>query len=304
LNSVYAIGETIYDIIFRDGQPVAARPGGAMLNSAVSLGRSGIKVEMITELGDDRVGRMILGFLRENGVSTNYTVPSAGFRTPVSLAFLDDQGNAEYSFYKQYLEDRLRIQWPKAGDGDVVLFGSFYSLDPAIRERLIGFVRKAKKNGAVLFYDPNIRKNHLEEIRKLMPLVEENLELAGIIRGSDEDFHNLFGLEKSEDIFRKVRNFGSKALIVTRGAGGGDLLTDRLNIHVPAKKTEIISTIGAGDAFNAGVIFGLVSKRLAVHDPVDIDEKSWKEILDFGITFATDVCGRLDNYIESELTNT
>ncbi len=198
--TIFTIGETVYDIIFKNGQPEAARAGGSMLNSAVSLGRCGLKVEMITELGDDQVGKFVLDFLGNNGVSTSFIKPVGGFKTPVSLAFLDGSGNASYSFYKHYPENRLNMEWPEPKRGDVVLFGSFYSLDQAIRDRIISFVKKAKHNGALIIYDPNIRKNHLAEIRGLMHLVEENIALADIVRGSDEDFENLFGMTDSEKI--------------------------------------------------------------------------------------------------------
>jgi fructokinase len=100
--TVFTIGETILDIIFENGQPVAAKAGGSMLNSAVSLGRCGLQVEMLTELGEDKIGEMVKGFLNDNGVGTLFLKLAEGFKTPVSLAFLDEKGNAQYSFYKQY----------------------------------------------------------------------------------------------------------------------------------------------------------------------------------------------------------
>lgn len=298
---IYAIGETVYDIIFRDGQPVAARPGGSMLNSAVSLGRCGRKVEMITELGDDPVGKMVTAFLNENGVSTTFIRPVNNYNTPVSLAFLNDSGNAGYSFYKQIPEKRLKIAQAAAGKGDVILFGSFYSLDPEIRDEIIPFIKKSKQNGAMVFYDPNIRKNHLGEIRKLMHFVEENISLADIIRGSDEDFENLFGLNKPEKIFERVNASGCHHLVVTRGEHGADYLSEPLKIHIPAKVVNVISTIGAGDAFNAGMIFGIAGKGFNVDDLVNISRESWGEFLRFGTTFASDVVIRYDNYISEDL---
>jgi fructokinase len=77
--------------------------------------------------------------------------------------------------------------------GDVVLFGSFYSLDPAVHDKIISFVRKSKENGAIIIYDPNIRRNHLTEVIELMQNVGENISLAHIVRGSNEDFLNLYG---------------------------------------------------------------------------------------------------------------
>ena len=301
--TIFTIGETVYDIIFKNGQPEAARAGGSMLNSAVSLGRCGLKVEMITELGDDQVGKLVLEFLGNNGVSTSFIKPAAGFKTPVSLAFLDGSGDASYSFYKHYPEDRLKIKWPEPKKGDVVLFGSFYSLNQAIRDRIVSFVKKAKHNGALIIYDPNIRKNHLAEIRRLMHLVEENITLADIVRGSDEDFENLFGMIDSEKIYEKVMKAGCRNLIITRGKWGAELLSPNYRFILPAREIQVVSTIGAGDAFNAGIIFGIATKKITVDDLVDISYESWKELIGFGIIFAADVCCGYDNYISKEINS-
>jgi fructokinase len=302
MNTIFAIGETVYDIIFdQESRPVAAKPGGSMLNSAVSLGRCGLKVEMITELGDDPVGKIVLNFLTDNGVSTSFISPAGGFKTPVSLAFLDEQGNAQYSFYKNYPDERLNITWPETNKGDVVLFGSFYSLNKAVREKIIPYLEKAKNAGGMIVYDPNIRRNHLGEIRELMDFVEENISLADIVRGSDEDFENLLGLNNYEEIFKRVKQAGCGHLVITKGKQGADLLTDNFTIHVPAKEIEVVSTIGAGDAFNAGIIYGMVKNGLTVHDLVNINQEKWKEILGFGVTFAAEVCKSYDNYVPTSI---
>jgi fructokinase len=295
---IYAIGETILDIIFdADHQPVAAKPGGSMLNSAVCLGRCGLNVEMITELGDDTVGRLVLDFLKTNGVSVSCIKPVKKLKTPVSLAFLDHEGKADFSFYKKYPEKRLDIQWPEISPGDVVLFGSFYSLNDGVRQKIIPFIKRAKQAGGIIIYDPNLRKNHMEEIRQLMHLVDENLSLADIVRGSDEDFGNLFGLAQERAIFEMVSHTGCRNLVITKGSKGADLLTDHLTIHARANRVKVISTIGAGDAFNAGLIYGLIKNGLTVHQPVNINRELWQKILSFGITFARNVCGSYDNYI-------
>lgn len=298
--SVFTIGETIYDIIFEHGQPVAARPGGSMLNTAVSLGRCGLKVEMITELGQDKVGQTVLDFLVANGVSTSFIEQIDGFKTPIALAFLDEKGNANYSFYFKYPESRLNSGWPEVQKGDVVLFGAFYSIDPAIHQKIIGFVKQARQIGAFILYDPNIRKNHLGETRKLMGFVEENFALADIVRGSDEDFENLFGLTDGKKVFERIRAAGRKYLIYTRSSQGAEFFSDNLQLYVPAAKIKVVSTIGAGDSFNAGIIYGLVGKGLAGSALRLVSREQWKELVGFGVTFATQVCGSYDNYISAE----
>ena len=84
--TVFALGETVFDIIFSNRLPVAANAGGSTLNSAVSLGRSGIPVELISETGDDEISRIITDFLTENGVGTHYLQRYNNLKTAIAIA--------------------------------------------------------------------------------------------------------------------------------------------------------------------------------------------------------------------------
>jgi fructokinase len=133
-----------------------------------------------------------------------------------------------------------------------------------------------------------------------MHLVEENISLADIVRGSDEDFENLFGLNDNEEIFKRIQMSGCLSLVLTRGKLGSNLFSEDIRLSLPAKNIAVVSTIGAGDAFNAGIIFGLIKNGMTVNDLVNITQEQWIEILGFGVTFASDVCQSFDNYISIE----
>ena len=102
MRKVIGIGETILDIIFRNGQPTAAVPGGSVFNGVVSLARAGVPVSFISETGNDRVGNTILQSMRDSGMSTDYVNVFPDGKSPVSLAYLNENGDAEYIFYKDY----------------------------------------------------------------------------------------------------------------------------------------------------------------------------------------------------------
>ena len=155
--NIYAIGETVYDILFKGEQPVAARPGGAMLNASVSLGRLGLPIHLITEIGNDQVGSQIQKFLNDNGVMLSKTAVFSGGSTALALAFLDDNENASYTFYKDYPEERLNFKMPEVAGNDIILFGSSFSISREVREKLTGFLSAARKAGAIIIYDPNFR---------------------------------------------------------------------------------------------------------------------------------------------------
>lgn len=98
MRKVIGIGETILDIIFRDDQPIGAVPGGSMFNGLISLGRSGVDAAFISETGNDRVGRRIISFLEDNHVDASNISVYPEAKSPVSLAFLNENNDAEYIF--------------------------------------------------------------------------------------------------------------------------------------------------------------------------------------------------------------
>ena len=97
---VIGIGETVFDILFKNNVPVNAVPGGSVYNCIISLGRCGVQAEFISEVGDDRIGNIILGHLRDNNVGSSAVCCFSGGKSPLALAFLNDNNDAEYLFYK------------------------------------------------------------------------------------------------------------------------------------------------------------------------------------------------------------
>jgi fructokinase len=130
---------------------------------------------------------------------------------------------------------------------------------------------------------------------ELLPLIRENMALANIIKGSDEDFDFICNAKSSAEAFEFL-NDKNKILIYSRGKNGVDFIGKNKFFHLNSKKISPVSTIGAGDNFNAGIAYGLIS-----HDVFSISsnfsEELWKEILTYGIDFASEVCLSYDNYI-------
>ena len=184
MRKVFGIGETILDIIFRNDQPQKAVPGGSVFNGLISLGRLNVPVSFISELGNDRVGDMIRDFMEDNHITTEFVDRFPDGKSPISLAFLDDDKNANYIFYKDYPAQRLEVPLPKIEKDDIFVFGSYYSLNPVLRTRMVEFLQYAQERKAIIYYDPNFRKAHAHEAIRLMPTVLENLEFADIVRGS------------------------------------------------------------------------------------------------------------------------
>lgn len=306
MRKVIGIGETVLDIIFRDDQPIAAVPGGSTFNCLISLGRCGVKASFISETGNDRVGQRIIRFLEENGIDSSSVSVYPDSKSPLSLAFLNEKNDAEYIFYKDHPKDRLDFNYPEVNDGDIVVFGSYYAVNPVIRPQVLGFLEYAKSHGAILYYDVNFRASHKDEVIKLTSNILENLELADIVRGSTEDFDVMFHKTDADAIYRSQISFYTKKFICTNGSEPVELRADGgLKKQYPIlKSNEVVSTIGAGDNFNAGFIYGLMKYDITrEHMDAGLTESQWDSVIGCAMQFSANVCKSLNNYVDKEFAN-
>lgn len=305
MRKVIGIGETVYDIIFRDDQPITAVPGGSTFNAIISLGRAGANVAFISETGDDRIGRNILKFLKGNNVDSANVNVYPNTKSPLSLAFLDEKNDAEYIFYKDHPNDRLEFSYPTVGKDDIVLMGSYYVINPVIRPQVAGFLDYARKQGAIIYYDVNFRASHKHEFMKLTPNIIENLEYADIVRGSSDDFKIMYNKDDADSVYRQEISFYTKKFIYTQGAGPVELRAEGgYKQHYDVPMADTVSTIGAGDNFNAGFIYGLLKYGIT-RDVIDcgLSAEQWDGIISCALRFSANVCQSINNYIDHDFAS-
>ncbi|MBR6168149.1 MAG: carbohydrate kinase [Paludibacteraceae bacterium] len=289
MKRVIGIGETVLDILFKNDQPQKAVPGGSTFNSIVSLGRAGVPCAMITETGGDHIGDMICGFLEANGVSSEYVCRHKGTKSHITLAFLNEQNDAQYEFYKDHATDLLDNTLPQVTNEDIVLFGSFFAINPVIRPVVSAFLQGAKNEGAWLYYDVNFRRNHIAELPQIIGNIEQNMRLANVVRGSMEDFEYMYGLTDGEAIYERVRQF-CDTLILTDGARTIRVFTPAGSESYPVVPIETVSTVGAGDNFNAGYIYAKLQGENEQAARVAMAQR-WSQ----------DVCRQIGNNISDQL---
>ena len=289
MQRVIGIGETVLDILFKNDQPQKAVPRGSTFNSIVSLCRAGVPCAMITQTGSDHIGDIICDFLRKNGVSDEFVCRKPKTKSHITLAFLNEHNDAQYEFYKDHKRDLLDIQLPQVTAEDIVLFGSFFAINPVIRPVVGAFLRQAHEAGAWLYYDVNFRKNHIAELPTILPNIEENMRLASVVRGSMEDFDYLFGLQDPDAIYERVRTLCS-TLILTDGARSIRVYEKDKVTKYDVQRIKTVSTVGAGDNFNAGYIY---AKRQG------IDDQSAR--IAMAQRWSQDVCQQIGNNISDEL---
>jgi fructokinase len=301
MRKVIGIGETVLDIIFKNDQPMAAVPGGSVFNGIISLGRSGIDASFISETGNDRVGKKIINFLKDNNVNTDNINVYPESKSPVSLAFLNERNDAEYVFYKDHPRDQLDFIYPDVQKDDIVMFGSYYAVNPVIRPQVVAFLDYARNHGAILYYDVNFRSAHKNEVMKLTSNILENLEYADIVRGSIEDFENMFNMSDADKIYRGEIEFYCKRFICTNGSKSVELRSSKLKKSYPVDDTPTVSTIGAGDNFNAGFVYGLI-KHGVNKDMLEagLSEEQWDNLIFSAQQFSYNACQSLNNSIDKD----
>jgi fructokinase len=298
VRKIFGIGETVFDILFRDNQPIGAKPGGSVYNALITLGRLGLKPAFISEIGDDKIGHLICDFLKENEVETKYIYSFDRGKTPLALAFLDEKQNADYLFYKDYPSQRLDYITPRIDENDIVLIGSYFALNPVLRDKVVEFLEYAQARKAIIYYDVNFRKSHINDVRFLMPSILENYEFADIVKGSDEDFMNIYGESDGLKVYKENIEYYSKNFIYTQGEQGAKLFSKGVELNFHAKSIIPKSTIGAGDNFNAGIVFGLLRENITREDLINgLSEEQWRKIVQVAIDFSSEVCTTLDNYV-------
>ena len=268
MRKVIGIGETILDIIFRGEQPSAAVPGGSVFNGIVSLGRMGVNVGFISETGNDRVGNIILQFMRENNIPTNHVNVFPDGKSPVSLAFLNEQSDAEYIFYKDYPKQRLDVLFPKLEEDDIVMVGSYYALNPVLREKILELLDQAREKRAIIYYDPN--------------------------------FLYMYNMQDVDKIYKDKIKFYCPRFVCTAGGDKVSLRTNLVSKEYPIEPLEAVSTIGAGDNFNAGLIYGLLKYDVRYRDLNNLNEEIWDKIIQCGKDFAAEVCQSFSNSVSVE----
>lgn len=309
VKKIIGIGETVFDIIFKNNQPQAAVPGGSTFNSMISLGRTAAKrgmaeALMISEIGSDQVGDIVASFMETNGVSVKAVTRAPGTQTQVSLAFLDENNDAHYEFYKACNQASLNVSQIDnfdIGRDDIVLFGSYFAINPDIRDFTRSLLMKARAAGSIIYYDINFRSNYRKDLPNLIHSIEENCKLSDFVRGSIDDFDCLFGNTSPDFIYNEKIKGLCPNLIVTRGDKSTEYFrADDRHFSFPVGHIETVSTIGAGDNFNAGFIWGLLDAGIRHEECHCLDEAILARSIRCAIHFSSNVCRSFNNYVDDD----
>ena len=297
--TVVGIGETVLDIVFKNNQPQAAVPGGSVFNAMVSLGRTagrlcpGTRLVMASQTGDDAVAGIITDFMRENRLDTSCIQQDPGQST-VSMALLDAHNNARYEFFRDKGLPPFRTPQIGFKAGDILLFGSFFAVSGATGPQARELAHSAREAGAIVYYDINFRRNHPADPET----VAKNIALSDVVRASDEDIEALWGETDPERAYRERIAPLCPNYICTRGAQPATVFSPGVRATFPvAPVKQVLSTIGAGDNFNAGVVYGILRQGFTRERLQRLTADDWALLVPTAMRFSAAVCASLQNYV-------
>ena len=290
---ILCCGEALIDMVAApslDGPDgFVPHSGGAVFNTAIALGRLGARAGMLTGLSHDMFGDQLADALKASDVDTTHIIRSD---RPSTLAFVKlEDGQASYSFFDENSAGRMirAEDMPELPSDVTALFFGGISLasDPSASAYAALLDRQGGSRAVMI--DPNIRPLFITDAEGYRRRMAAMIRQADIVKVSDEDLNwlNPAPLTQAEKISAML-DTGPSVVIVTQGAEGAiATLADGTSIAVPAVKTNVVDTIGAGDTFNAGFLAKLSELGLLTPEALGtLDPDALRDAMTYGARVA------------------
>ena len=259
---ILSCGEALIDMLPRTstlGEPCfAPYAGGAVMNTAIALGRLGAPSGFFSGLSNDMLGEILTDTLAQSQVDTSFCARSD---RPTTVAFVKlVNGQASYAFYDEMTAGVMLSldQLPVLPASVEALFFGGISLvnDPAASTYAALQARESATR--VTMIDPNIRLGFIAgKEAPYRARIEGMIARADIVKLSDEDLGWLMGSGDVQVQARKILARGPKVVFITEGSRGARAFTATQARRIAARPVVVADTVGAGDTFNAGVLAAL-----------------------------------------------
>ncbi|MQY36742.1 5-dehydro-2-deoxygluconokinase [Streptomyces sp. RB17] len=278
LPAVTVIGEALIDLVQLDAPgDYRARPGGSPFNVAVGLARLGHRTALMARLAENTFGRMLRTHAAAEGIDLTYA-PAAAEPTTLAVVSMDAEGRASYDFY---LDGTADWQWTRAETAlvprntAVLHFGSVASWTSPAAEHIHCAAQRLRAEGtALISYDPNVRPALLGDPERGRQAVERSVGTAHLVKASREDVEWLYPDTQIERIAAHWLELGALLVVITDGPDGAHAFhANAGSMSRPGRKVAVVDTVGAGDAFTAGLLGSLarhglhIPQTLAAADP-------------------------------------
>jgi len=268
-----AIGEALIDFIpdktgveFYEVTAFSPKIGGAPANVCGAFSRLGGKSVLLTQVGDDLFGGKIIKELGEAGLDTNYIKQTSKANTALAFVSLGADGNRDFNFYRKPSADMLMSSEDVSQDA----FEDIYALhfcsvslgDFPMKDAHKKAIEYAKKNGAIISFDPNLRPALWSSEEAMRKAVLEFIPYADILKISDEELEFITGEKQIDGALQNLFGQNVKLVVYTMGSEGAKLFTKNAQGFDPGVKVHAKDTTGAGDGFIGSLLWSLAARSV------------------------------------------
>jgi fructokinase len=279
---VVAFGELLIDFVptvtgrsLSDVEAFKKAAGGAPANVAAGLARLGVASAFMGMVGEDSFGHYLADTLRAVGVDVSPLRFTAQARTALAFVSLRADGEREFLFYRSPSADMLMapddVDEAAIKSARVFHFGSISLIAEPARSATLHAVALARRHGKVVTYDPNLRLSLWPDADAARDGMRRGLAEADVVKIGEEELAFLTGDHDYIAAARALWPARLQIMAITRGSAGCYWLTPEAHGEVPGFRIAAVDTTGAGDAFMAGLIAGLLAEREMPSDPSRID---------------------------------
>jgi fructokinase len=290
------IGEALLDMVQPTPKgPFVAQPGGGPLNIAVGLQRLGHPTAMMARVSTGPLGEIVRHHIVSNGLDLDACVLTDE-QTTLAFASLDDQGRASYDFYVHGTAD---WGWSEAELGELpsgtraAHTGSVAAFLAPGADALLAMWQRAHAGGQVLLsFDPNVRPALVGPREAAVSHVERFVAASHVVKASDEDLGWLYPDVSLDDAVGRWSTLGPQLVVMTRGAEGCVALTPSgATAERPGVQVDVADTIGAGDAFESGLLSAIADlDRLSPEAVAKLSDDDLAFVLERAITVSAMTC--------------
>ena len=297
MKKLLAIGEALIDMIpsntgrIMNVNNFTPKVGGAPLNVCGAYTKLGGSSNIITMLGNDPFGDKIVTELNEYGINVDYIKRTDKANTSLAFVALDENGNREFSFYRNLGADMLMSE----NDIDNSWFSDAYALhfcsvslgNFPMRKAHDKAIRYAKENGSIISFDPNVRLPLFSDHEYLKNVIHEYIQYADILKISDEEVEFIFGNNDIEESLEYLFNKGVKLVVYTSGKNGAKAYTTNSVAQSDGIEVKAIDTTGAGDGFIGCLLYQLAKDNVSLKQLNSLAKDKLKKYLDTSNKFCS-----------------
>lgn len=292
------LGEALLDMVQpRPGDVYRALPAGGPLNIAVGLRRLGHPTAMMARFSSGALGARIRGYAVASDLDLSASVVTDEQAT-LAFATIDEQGRAGYDFFVRESAD---WGWTEAELAAVpaatqaIHTGSLATaLEPGASRILDWWLAHAATGTVLLSFDPNVRPALAGPRERAAQRVERFVSASHVVKASEEDLGWLYPDHDPADVVRRWAGLGPSLTVLTQGpAGCLGVTSGSVQLSLSTPDIAVVDTIGAGDAFQAGLLSGIADAgRLTPERLSSITEAEARRVLSRALDVAGLTCQR------------